>query len=147
MFLCVPMFPNCTQTFSEIPQCFPNVSQYFPMVSKRFPKVQTQKQKCSHAFPNMSQKCSKQMSRIPRQMPKHQVLNDSQRSEEHTSALQSRVDISSAVFCLTKKNIPPQLPCLLSYHSHQARSTTASTHVLITTRYPLLTLSHLSEPT
>src|ERR1044071_10263500 len=34
---------------------------------------------------------------------RHQLFPDRVRSEEHTSELQSRVDISYAVFCLKKK--------------------------------------------
>src|ERR1044071_6822771 len=34
-------------------------------------------------------------------------MKGSSRSEEHTSELQSRVDISYAVFCLKKKNLQP----------------------------------------
>src|ERR1044071_10048479 len=34
----------------------------------------------------------------------HNAIRDQGRSEEHTSELQSRVDISYAVFCLKKKN-------------------------------------------
>ena len=36
--------------------------------------------------------------------------NDRPRSEEHTSELQSQSTISYAVFCLKKKNTPPNLP-------------------------------------
>src|ERR1044071_2342834 len=46
---------------------------------------------------------------VPAQYGRHNVRWLATRSEEHTSELQSRVDISYAVFCLKKKQTPPRL--------------------------------------
>src|ERR1043166_1427521 len=45
------------------------------------------------------------------------MILDSDRSEEHTSELQSRFGISYAVFCLKKKKKNTQTTCLISSHS------------------------------
>src|ERR1044071_10058424 len=58
----------------------------------------------STLFPYTTLFRSSSMSlRHPLQPQHFRVCGDRKRSEEHTSALQSRVDISHAVFCLKKK--------------------------------------------
>src|SRR3546814_4329799 len=56
------------------------------------------------------------------------VANITQRSEEHTSELQSLMRISYSVFCLKKKNytptsLPPDTECLTHQHVHQSHHT------------------------
>src|SRR3546814_5523680 len=57
----------------------------------------------------------------------HGCKQVTQRSEEHTSELQSLMRISYAVFCLNKKNSQPPLSPIL--RSHVSTQTNKSTHL------------------
>src|SRR3546814_1774000 len=57
-----------------------------------------------------------QLEALPHHWAQHFV---EQRSEEHTSELQSLMRISYAVFCLKKKNITTITIHYTTYHNHQ----------------------------
>src|SRR3546814_4832274 len=72
------------------------------------------------------QRCLMGLMKHPPAAKRHRPLNAdarTQRSEEHTSELQSLMRISYAVFCLKKKrhtiNIPGQPPFHKQYDTHQ----------------------------
>src|SRR3546814_5826123 len=67
-----------------------------------------------------------------------------ERSEEHTSELQSLMRISYAVFCLKKKNCPLSLHTLHPISSH-LRTLDNLLH-LLTTRSPRYPTPHASPP-
>src|SRR3546814_10858160 len=71
---------------------------------------------------------------LPHALPRHRQGN---RSEEHTSELQSLMRISYAVFCLKKKNThnttKDSLHEQTSQHTHHTSHTTKTSTLIITT--------------
>src|SRR3546814_10231584 len=121
MFVCLMILrpPRSTRTDT----LFPYTTRFrSDLVADRHPRLRRQHDRRDAPAIEARKAGLQQRHGMMRDGPGRQAVGDDERSEEHTSELQSLMRISYAVFCLNKTNMPHSSDHVVSLTTRQSNT-------------------------